>query len=133
MKHSKLLLEPLQKRALYLATTLLWLSGAIWLYLLETDPARPLWMRLHGAAAMVFLMVFGTLLMQHVPAGWRQGEQRLSGVSLIATYSVLIVTGWMLYYLAGDQVRYWTGKTHAILGLVLPLLIYIHVRQNMKK
>src|SRR5258706_4667798 len=102
MKRTKLLLEPLQKRALYLTTAILWVSGGAWLYLLETDPARPLWMKLHGAAAMFFLIIFGTLLMQPVPLGWQQDNQRPSGASLIAVCRVLIATGLALHYVGGQ-------------------------------
>src|SRR5262245_38745050 len=107
MKRSaKALLHPLQKRLLYLTTAVLWVSGAVWLYLLETNPGRPLWMKLHGAAGMLFLILFGTLLFQHVPAGWEQDRQRPSGAWLFAICGVLIATGWGLYYIGGESLRH---------------------------
>ena len=144
MKRSEALLPPMQKRLLYGATALLWLSGALWLYYkyfgqvqgdygLQASPAQPILLEIHGAAAMAFLMLFGSLLIQHVPVGWKQNRQRPSGVSVITLCGVLILTGWGLYYLGSDHFRRWTSWTHSILGLALPILIWIHVRQSTTK
>jgi hypothetical protein len=127
VKRSKVLLAPLHKQLLYVVIALLWLSGAVWIYLYETSPSRPLWMKIHGAAAMVFLILFGTLLMQHVPEGWRQDRQRSSGVSLLGLCGLLIVTGWGLYYWGDDTLRQWTTVIHTGVGLALPVLIWLHV------
>ena len=133
MKRSKLLLAPLQKRILYLTTATLWFSGAIWLYLLEADPSRPLWMKLHGAAAMIFLIVFGTLLVQHIPAGWLQADQRPSGGWLVLTCVLLIVSGWGLYYVGNEVIRSLTSRFHTVLGLLLPVLLFLHIRLANRK
>ena len=127
MKPPKLLLEPWQKQALYFVTGLLWLSGAFWLYLTVEDPSRPLWLKIHGAAAMAFLVVFGTLLIQHVPGGWKQNRERSSGAPLIGLCAFLILTGWGLYYIGEDQFRHWISLSHSYLGLLLPVLIASHV------
>jgi EamA domain-containing membrane protein RarD len=126
VKHSKLLLSPLQKRSLYGTTGLLWLSGAVWLYLDEINPLK-LWMKLHGAAAMIFLMVFGSLLFHHVPNGWKQDRQRPSGVPLIVLCGILTITGWGLYYWASEAIRRWTSLLHTAVGLFLPVIISLHV------
>ena len=128
MKASKLSLAPLQKRILYGTISILWLTGAIWIYILETNPLRPLWMKIHGAAAMAFLMVFGTLLMKHVPAGLDQDQQRPSGLSTLISCGILILTGWGLYYLGNETLRLWISRTHTWLGLGLPLIIFLHIR-----
>jgi hypothetical protein len=122
MKKTKLLLEPIQKRMLYLTTGLLWLTGTWWLL----RPA-PLWLKIHGAAAMAFLIIFGTLLIQHVPAGWRQGDQRPSGGFLLTVCSILIVSGWGLYYLGDESMRHWTSIIHSVFGVALPIVIFAHV------
>ncbi len=138
MKRSKVLLTPWQKRMLYFSTALLWLSGALWLYYkyfgqmqgdygLQAHPAQPLLLEIHGAAAMAFLMIFGILLNQHVPEGWKQGQKRPSGVSLITFCGILILTGWGLYYLGNEHLRHWTSVFHSVFGLLLPGLIFLHV------
>lgn len=139
MKGSKARLAPRQKRSLYIVSGILWFSGAIWLYLRyfgqlsgeygpESNPAQPLWLKVHGAAAMAFLIVFGTLLGHHVPLGWRQKSQRPSGGILIGLCGVLILTGWGLYYLGNERLRHWTSLTHCILGIASPLVLIVHIR-----
>jgi hypothetical protein len=76
---------------------------------------------------MGFLMVFGSLLIHHVPQGWSQSRQRPSGSLLVSLSSVLIVTGWGLYYVVDRGLREWTGKVHWILGLIFPALIVLHI------
>src|SRR5262245_8814151 len=130
-------LPPLQKRALYVVATLLWTSGACWLYFSyfasgeasfsAPSPAPALLPELHGAAAMAFLIAFGMLLPQHLPNGWQQKRQRPSGLSLVAVCSILVVTGWGLYYLSDESLRTVTRVIHSVLGILLPLAIAAHV------
>ena len=138
MHRPKVTLETFHKRILYLSLGILWLSGIFWLYLKyfgqvqgafgsQSSPWQPAWMRIHGALAMVFLVLFGTLLTQHVPWGWKQRQQRPSGVSLLAISSVLIVTGWGLYYLVDTEIRHWVSLIHWGLGLLFPAIIALHV------
>ena len=127
LKQSKTILSRRHKQALYLCATVLWISGAVWISLSESNPARPLWMRLHGAAAMIFLVIFGTLLTQHVPAGWQQKSQRPSGLSIISACVILILTGWGLYYMADENVRNGLHWVHTSVGLILPGIIFLHV------
>jgi hypothetical protein len=144
MKLPKVLLQPWQKKSLYLSIALLWLSGALWLYYNyfgqvqgaygpQTHPAQPILLEIHGAVAMAFLIIFGTLLIQHVPAGWHQKRQRPSGVSLLAISGLLTLTGWGIYYLVNQDLRRWTHWIHSVVGLVLPLIIFIHVQMNKTK
>jgi len=130
-------LPPLQKLALYVVSALLWISGAAWLYFsyfasdgasLGTPGRAPaLLPELHGAAAMAFLLVFGTLLPQHLPNGWHHKRQRPSGLSLVVTCAILVLTGWGLYYLSDESLRTATRVTHSILGILLPLAMAAHV------
>jgi len=128
------LLGPRQKAFLYAATALLWLSGAFWLYLhyfgAPEQPGAPFLLKLHGGAAMAFLLAFGALLHQHVPAGWNQNEQRPSGVTLVGACSLLVATGWGLYYIGHEGFRQWTSGIHSAAGLLLPALIWLHIRHR---
>jgi hypothetical protein len=129
------LLGPRQKPILYLTISLLWITGMLWLYEhYFAQAAEGTWtstqawsMKIHGAAAMLFLMSFGALILQHVPAGWEQGNKRLSGVSVISACGLLGMTGWGLYYVAGDSLRNNIGLFHGFLGLSLPLILGVHI------
>jgi len=118
------LLGPWQKWTLYGVTLTLWATGSMWLLASDWQSVA---MRIHGAAAMGFLMAYGALLLHHVPLGWKQQRERVTGAILVAVNGILILTGWGLYYFVDRALRDWTGKLHWILGLGLPVLIFIHV------
>ena len=130
-------LPPWQKRTLYGVSGLLWVSGACWLYTSyfgqgaggDEGPnfAGPLLLKIHGAAAMAFLLAFGTLLPDHLPNGWQQEPQRPSGCSLVAVCVILIVTGWGLYYFGHERLREATSAIHSVLGILLPMAMGLHV------
>jgi len=114
------------------------LSGLGWLvghYLLATpdefgvrsDPLGPWWLRLHGAAAMGFLVVLGTLLPVHVRRAWQFRLNRRSGATVLTLAGLLIASGYALYYVAGEDLRPALGVLHWVLGLAgLPVLA-LHV------
>src|SRR5690349_2464315 len=128
-------LSPLHQRILYLTVALLWVSGALWMYWqffgshgnAAVSPSQVLALRVHGALAMVFLVVLGSLFPVHLYVGWGQRKNRPSGAFVIATCLILILTGWGLYYSGNDSIRGFLSPAHAYLGLALPLIIYLHV------
>lgn len=123
-------LRPLQKSLIHVSTALLWLSGAAWLYLKQPDdihPVQPFLMKLHGAAAILFLLVFGGLWVTHIPAGWQQNDRRPSGSWLTGVNAILIITGWGLYYMGGESARHFASFVHGAVGLVLPVLLVVHI------
>ena len=133
----KAVVGPFQKQGLYISTAVLWLSGTMWLYFRycrqsqgefgpQSHPAQAMLLKLHGAAAMAFLMVFGALL-YHIQPGWKDKLQRLSGLPLLVLCGLLILTGWGLYYVGDDTLRNLTSIIHSILGLLLPVIISLHV------
>jgi hypothetical protein len=126
-----------QQGWLYGSTAALFLSGALWLALerffrIEGElgetahPLQPWSLRLHGAAAMLFLAVLGSLVRGHVRLGWRLRLNTSSGVSLFAACLLLSLSGWALYYVSGESARRWASATHTTLGLALPLLLAVH-------
>jgi len=128
---------------LYGVFGLLFLSGALWLLLHhylrvegefgpEPHVLEPLSLKLHGALAMAFLVVLGTLVRGHVQAGWRAHRNRVSGSGLLAANAVLVVTGWALYYLSGETLRALCSTIHWGLGLLLPGAILWHARQGVR-
>lgn len=133
----KHVLRPLHKKMLYGISALLWLSGTVWLYFryyppmqgefgVQSHPAQTFCMKLHGAAAMGFLVILGMAL-YHIPPGWRKKRQRPSGLSLLVICCLLILTGWGLYYSGNDDRRGFISASHSILGVLLPMIIFFHV------
>jgi hypothetical protein len=140
-KKKSALLGDRQKRILYGAFSLQWLTGALYLgdkylrgwSLPTASSTQSLLMKVHGAAAMVVAMVFGSLWLDHVPAGWAQNTKRPSGVILIGVIGFLMLTGWGLYYVGNEALRNWVGLLHWVVGLSIPLIIILHVRAARQK
>ena len=122
---------------IYAALGLTWGSGVLWLILHyfftrqgefgDEPPAlqHPL-LVLHGACAFAMLWLAGWLWNAHVQPWWSSQRRRGSGVVLIALGAVLIVSGWLLYYADGDDVRRWTSVVHWGIGLAFAVPLLVH-------
>jgi hypothetical protein len=118
---------------LYAVLALLFFSGAAWAYFnyfltAEDFAASKTWaLRIHGAAAMVTLVLIGTILTAHVRFAWRAGRNRSNGSLFLGTFGILTVTGYGLYYAGGERLRAWTSWIHLGIGLALPILLVVHI------
>lgn len=124
--------------AVYGATAALAVSGIIWLvlhYFLAVpgefgSPIHPLepWMlRLHGAAAMAGLIVYGSLLPVHIRRAWSIRRNIVLGIGLVAFMLLLTVTGYLLYYAGDENARPLISATHWLVGLAVPALLVWHI------
>jgi hypothetical protein len=120
-----------------LTATGVWASGVLWLlfhYFMvhtgefgpERSPLEPWWLKIHGAFAFLSLWSGGVLWGLHVVNGWRQKRRRWSGATLFGCFLVLILTGYLLYYVGDDQPRAMISIIHWILGLAAPLVFASH-------
>lgn len=126
------------RRWFYSASVLLFASGAAWLlfrFVLRRPgefgdlphPGEPWSMRVHGGAAMLFLVVLGTLVRSHILHGWRLGRNRCSGVGMVAIMFLLTLTGYALYYAGGERLRPVLSVVHWGLGLAVPAVLLWHI------
>jgi len=122
---------------LTISGALLWVSGAAWLLLHyygqvegefgpETNPLEPWFLRIHGLVLIPALLGFGGLFVTHMPKGWKNRYQRTIGIALTATFAILIISGYMLYYIGDEGLRDWTSIIHWVLGLSAPALFIWH-------
>jgi len=128
-----------QHRAvLYLVFGILFLSGLMWWVADEAmeeakgtvawaEEAKPWLLRVHGGAAMVFLVVLGTVLMAHARRAWAAGVNRWTGLWLGSVFCLQAVTGYGLFYFSGENLREWTGTIHISVGLILPAFLVAHI------
>jgi hypothetical protein len=119
-------------RALLYATAgILAATGIAWAllhYLAEERiavPANALLMKVHGAAAMLALVLLGALL-PHIAAGWRLLRNRRSGIALLALNGLMILTGYLLYYAGGEALRQGASVLHLALGTFLAAVLLAH-------
>ena len=126
------------RRWVYWSSTALFATGALWLvfhYFLrqhgefgETPhPLEMWWLRLHGACAMLALIVMGSLLPIHVRRGWHQRKNLLAGMVVVGILVLLIASGYALYYYGGEDARPLISAFHWIVGLGAPLALIWHI------
>ena len=132
------------ERSLYAIGTLLFLSGLGWLadhYLFagsadfgDTHAAsEQWWLRLHGAAAMAGLVVFGSLLPGHVARAWRSRTNYRSGLVMLSFVLLMVVTGYGLYYVGDEETRPWISMVHWLTGIVAGTGLVLHVRLGKRR
>ena len=131
-------LGPWQQAAVYGATALLVISGAVWLvfhcFVVRAGqfgpmihPMEPWMLSVHGAAAMAALVAYGSLLPVHVRRSWRVGRNLRLGIGLGTVMSLLTVSGYLLYYAADERSRPIISAGHWSIGLAVPALLWWHV------
>jgi hypothetical protein len=136
--HVNLRMERWHRRSLYGVALLLTASGIAWLlahYFLRRagefgvtiHPLEPWSMKLHGAAAMAMLFFVGSVMNSHVRRALRAGSNLLQGWSLLASLAALTLSGYGLWYLAGEESRGWWSMPHWIIGLAFPALLIWHI------
>lgn len=128
---------PPQRLALYIVGGGLWLSGGLWLlfhYLVPrpgdfgatTHPLEAWWLTAHGAFAFAAIFTFGLLWGIHVMPGWTSRQRRPSGTAAVAAVAWLMLSGYLMYYLGGEQPRLVATTLHWTVGLASPALFVYH-------
>jgi hypothetical protein len=87
---------------------------------------RMFWAAGHGLAAFGALLLFGGLLPLHVRHGLRQRKNRGSGIAMLATLPLLILTGWGIYYLADENLARATSALHVLIALPVSAFVAYH-------
>ena len=90
-------------------------------------PAERWLIRLHGGAALLTLILLGSLLPLHVKRAWLARRNRSSGGLLLTLNALLALTGYALYYAGGESLRTMASTSHLALGFALPILLVLHI------
>jgi hypothetical protein len=121
--------SPSFRRTTITALLLLWLSGAMWIvfhyfFPAHTDfgpapnPLEPVLMKIHGAIAVFAVALLGWVSGRHITDNWPRVKKRVSGITMLVTYIVLVLSGYSLYYLLQDELRERVGQVHEVLGAI---------------
>jgi hypothetical protein len=124
--------------ALYGIFSLLFASGALWIYAdqmknnseLNTEmwqQAAAFLLSLHGGAAMITLLLLGALGPMHVQRAWRAKKNLATGIASLAMYGLLISTAFGLYYIGSEALRPWISTIHIAFGLAVPVVVAAHI------
>ena len=120
----------------YTVCSVLFVTGVLWLPADRWKDAAngdawsalgPALLMVHGAAAMLALLLLGALAPLHLWPAWRCNKNRVMGAAMATLTALLIVTAFGLYYIGSDTLRGWTSDLHLALGLAFPVLLTAHV------
>jgi cytochrome b561 len=129
-------LNPAFRFGVYAAVVALFVTGIVWLVAdqLKNSSDNDVWQQitanalmLHGAAAMLMLMLLGALFPLHIPRGWRARRNRILGAFMFVVNALLVVTAFGLYYAGSEALRPWMSDIHISAGISLPALLVLHV------
>lgn len=122
--------------ALWITVFMLVATGAAWLWAeyaympaedgMEAYELKHYTMVVHAGFALLFVFAAGTLLYTHMQAAWLQGRNRFSGVIMAGTASVLLLSGYGLWYAGGETLRYLCEVSHWATGFAIPVVLLIH-------
>lgn len=99
----------------------------------EKHPWQGNILSIHGGAAFLMMISFGYMLGSHVSVSWPVKRMRPSGLYLILATSFLIISAYILYYTANEELRTLVGYAHFAVGLSLPFLLILHLVKGRKR
>ena len=118
-----------QRVLLYGALLVLLGTGIAWEGL-SPGPWAAFLMKVHGAVAMLTLVLLGTFAMHHIPAGWASPRNRWTGVLLLGGLDWLVASGYLLYYAGGESLRLFASQSHLWVGLAACIVMAFHIRRS---
>ncbi len=99
----------------------------------EHHPLEAWFLKMHGAATMGFLIVLGTLMPIHIQRGWQLRRNYRTGISMLVLVSILVLTGYGLYYASNEELRPAMSAIHWVIGLIATLGLGIHIYFGKRK
>lgn len=85
-------------------------------------------LQIHGLSAFIMLMSLGAIFASHIPKTWSSQRARKSGISILSITIFSLLTAYSLYYLVSEDWHELLSNAHTILGIFLPLILFIHIK-----
>jgi len=126
---------------IYLSSLGLALTGLGWLVLdfvtqddktIEIMRTMAWFIKIHGVFVMMALVVFGTIFTNHIRRAWYLKRHLITGISLLALWLVMAVTGLCLYYFVSEDNQWWISTLHWAAGVIAVIALPLHVMQRRK-
>ncbi|MFZ9641996.1 MAG: hypothetical protein ACO29L_00945 [Candidatus Methylopumilus sp.] len=120
-----------QRLSAYLFFSLVAITGVWWIMLSEVMASMNLKLIhqvliIHGITATICLMIFGSIMTQHIRIAWQLNKNRVSGGASATVFVLLILTGLGLYY-AGEEQQSFFEWSHIAVGLLIVFLVPVHI------
>ena len=126
------------RRTLYALFTVSWVTGTAFFslsrwFMVEGDfgPEKHPWqfpvLMAHGASAFLVMFFFGFIMASHVPITWKLKQIRTIGIILVSCVVFQMISAYLLYYLANEEIRDVVANLHALIGFLLPVVLTIHI------
>jgi len=123
--------------ALYGIGASVWASGVLWWVFdhyflrqtnigIEQNPLQVWWLRAHALTATLAVWLLGYLCAVHVQRNWSGRLRRNSGLLFVSAFGVLVLSGYLMYYVDADRPAALIAQFHWIVGLCAPLAFLIH-------
>ena len=87
---------------------------------------RVLWAAAHGLLAFCTLLLLGSLLPLHVRHGLKQRKNRSTGITMLWTLPVLILSGWGVYYIDNEVAARYTSALHVLIAVPISVVVGYH-------
>jgi hypothetical protein len=93
---------------------------------LSENPLQVWWLRLHAGTATAAIWLLGYISAIHVQRNWGAGQRRSTGLLFVSAFGLLVVTGYLLYYVDADKPAAMLSSIHWVVGLCVPAAFLLH-------
>ncbi len=133
---SPLQLDPRVSWGVYSVFAVLFATGIGWIVAdrLKDPESGEFWqgfaanmLMVHGGAAMIALVMVGSLLPNHIIRAWRAKRNRIAGIGMLGINLILTATAFGLYYLGSETLRPWISDVHIAFGILIPAAFALHI------
>jgi len=84
-------------------------------------------LQLHGFAAFLMMMCLGAIFGSHIPKNWHYKRGKNSGIAILSVVTFSVISAYSLYYLVSEDFHTLLANSHAIVGITLPVILFIHI------
>ena len=115
-----------------------WVSGVLffifnqWVriegeFSLLRHPLQQVFLRIHGAAAFLMMIMYGFTLGTHVLPKWKHKNLSNLGRTMTVLIGSLILSAYLLYYVGHEYIRQIIMFIHVGIGFILPVVLATHI------